>query len=83
MSDRARGLDTDFQSFTGTPRAIRDYEALLTLSYLAQIRDGFAVLPTFQYVMHPGGGADNPTDPAGGQPLRDAAVFGLRTLVKF
>ena len=39
---------------------------------------------TFQYITHPGGGATNPlgvNQP--GKILKDAAVFGLRTVLKF
>ena len=40
--------------------------------------------PNFQYIVHPGGGATNPlASYLPGKPLKDAAVFGLRTVVKF
>jgi porin len=65
------------------PRAIRDCEALLAVTYLAEVRDGWTVHPTFQYIMHPNGGAFDPTEPSGGTPLKNAAVFAVRSITKF
>jgi hypothetical protein len=39
--------------------------------------------PNFQYFEHPGGGATNPLGLNPGKPLKDAAVLGLRTVLKF
>jgi porin len=39
--------------------------------------------PYFQYVFRPSGGAANPLDPTGLAPLRDAAIFGLTTTLKY
>jgi porin len=83
ISNRTSDLDLDFQAFTATPRAIRDYEALLAVTYLAEVRDGWTVHPTFQYVMHPNGGAFDPTESSGGTPLKNAAVFAVRSIMKF
>jgi porin len=56
VSNRARDLDRDYENLGALNRPIRDYEALLSVSYLAEIRTGWTVLPTLQYVIHPGGG---------------------------
>ena len=56
ISDSARALDRDFEVLANDPRPIRDYEPLVTATYLAEIRKGWNVIPTFQYVIHPGGG---------------------------
>ena len=59
-------------------------KALVTAVYQYEVRAGWTLQPNFQYIAHPGGGA---TDPLGvnqpGRVLKDAAVFGLRTVLKF
>jgi porin len=82
ISSAAQALDNDYRILTGNPRPIRDYEGLLTVGYLAEIRPGWTVLPNVQYIIHPGGGYV--LDP-GGVPraVRDALVFGLRSVAKF
>ena len=55
-----------------------------TAVYQYEVRAGFTLQPNFQYITHPGGGATNPlgiNQP--GKVLKDAAVFGLRTVLKF
>jgi porin len=42
------------------------------------MRSARALIPS----LHPGGGALNPLNPAAGR-IPDAAVFGLRTTIKF
>jgi porin len=39
--------------------------------------------PDFQYVIHPGGHAQDPTDPTGRTAINDAVVLGLRATVTF
>jgi porin len=81
ISDRARELDRDFAVLANSPRPVRDYEALVTLSYLAQIRQGWTVLPSFQYIIHPGGG--HVMDGSTAIAVKNAAVFGVRSVLKF
>ena len=83
ISPVARALDQDYALFTGIPRAIRDYEAVFAATYWANIRDGWVIHPSVQYVRHPGGGALNAALPNGGTPLQDAVVLVLRSIVKF
>jgi len=83
ISPAARALDQDYALFTGLPRAIRDYEAVFAATYWANIRDGWVIHPSVQYVLHPGGGAFNPALPSGGTPLKDAIVLALRSITKF
>jgi porin len=81
ISDSARALDRDFQVLAQSNRPVRDHEALLGLSYLAEVRTGWTMHPTLQYVMHPGGGY---VSPAGiPTPVRNAVVLGVRTVLKF
>jgi len=83
VSSRARELDADFRQLNGGQWPVRSSEKLLTAVYQYEIRSGWSLQPNFQYIVHPGGGATNPLGSNPGKPLKDAAVFGLRTTVKF
>jgi porin len=83
VSSRARALDSDFQQFVGASWPTRSFEALATAVYQYEVRPGWTLQPNFQYFVHPGGGATNPLGPNPGRPLKDAAVLGLRTVLKF
>jgi porin len=72
FSDSVRAFDRDQIAFSGVPGNVRDYEANIEFSYVAQIVPGWTVQPDFQYVRHPSGQAG-----------RDAKVLGLRTMVRF
>jgi porin len=62
---------------------MRSFESLATAVYQYEIRPGWTLQPNFQYFVHPGGGATSPTGPNHGKLLKDAAVFGMRTVLKF
>ena len=83
ISRRAQQLDNDYRNFVSPDWPQRSFEGLLTAVYQYQIRDGWTVQPNFQYIIHPGGGATAPSGAFPGQPLKNAAVFGLRTTLKF
>jgi porin len=83
ISDAAQQYNRDEQFFTNAAVPIRDYEAVLELTYQAEIRPGWMLQPTFQYVVHPAGGAVDPNDPSYTKRIKDAAVFGLRTTLNF
>jgi porin len=83
VSSRARDLDADFQRLMGPGWPQRSFESLLTAVYQYEVRAGWTLQPNFQYFVHPGGGATNPLGPNPGRLIRDAAVFGLRTALKF
>jgi porin len=83
ISKRAEQLDNDYRNFAGAPWPQRAFEGLLTAVYQYQVRDGWTLQPNFQYIIHPGGGATSPSGPFPGRPLKNAAVFGLRTTLKF
>jgi porin len=82
ISPSLRALDADASFFTNTALPIRDYEMALELTYQVALVPGWNLQPDFQYIFHPNYGAIDPTNPAVGR-IRDAAVFGLRTAVKF
>ena len=84
VSPWARALDADFQLSNGPNWPTRSYEGLITAVYQYEVRGGWTLQPNVQYIIHPGGGATNPLGTyLPGKPLKDAAVFGLRTVVKF
>jgi porin len=73
ISSAARGLDSDVAFHTGSPTPVRNYEAMLEVSYQAHLRQGWVLQPLIQYVWHPAGTAGIP----------DAVVVGLRTVVTY
>lgn len=72
VSSRVR----DRQVLDGDP-VISDYEAVLELNYSAEIIPGWTIAPDFHYILHPGGGAENPEKP--GTAIEDTIVVGVRT----
>lgn len=75
------GLDQDTIAFTGEPMPIQDYEAALEITYQAEIVPGWTIQPDFQYIFHPGGNVPDPNDPT--QAVKDAVVFGVRTVITY
>jgi porin len=76
ISDDASGFDED----SGLS-VVRDYEAVLEVSYTAQIVPGLTIQPDFQYFWNPGGHAADPDDPT--KAVKDAAVFGVRSTINY
>jgi porin len=83
ISSQARALDRDAVSFSGIDNPIRDYEAVVEVTYQAQITPNWMLQPVFQYVIHPGGNIPNPVSTGTSSPIPNASVFGLRTMVKY
>jgi porin len=83
VSSHAHALDVDFQQLMGPAWPLRRFESLGTAVYQYEVRPGWTLQPNFQYFVHPGGGATDPLGPNPGKLLKDAAVFGLRTVLKF
>lgn len=69
-----------FDALSGSP-LVRDYQAIIEVTYQYAVGPGFSVQPEFQYVFHPG--AHGVSNPADGLPIGDAAVFGLRATVQY
>ncbi|MBV9075984.1 MAG: carbohydrate porin, partial [Methylobacteriaceae bacterium] len=82
ISPRAAALDRDGIVFSGNPGFMRSYEAVLEVTYQAEIVPGWTVQPDFQYIFNPGGGIANPRDPLGRR-IGDAAIFGARTTIRY
>jgi porin len=83
VSDRASDLDRRIRLFTGSPHPVRDYEAVVELTYQYVAAPWWTIQPDLQYVIHPVGGTADLTSAAASQPIRDALVIGMRTAVKF
>jgi porin len=72
FSDSVRAFDRDTVLLTGVPGPIRDYEANLELTYVAEIVPGWTVQPNLQFIWHPNGDA-----------TRNATVIGARSLWRY
>jgi porin len=83
VSPGARALDLDFRSLKGPDWPLRSSEALLTAVYQYEVRAGLTLQPNLQFIKHPGGGATDPLGSAPGKHLKNAAVLGLRSVLKF
>jgi porin len=78
------GLDSDYRNFVSAAWPQRSFEGLFTAVYYQyQVQNGWTVQPNFQYIIHPGGWATSPSGAFPGQPLKNAAAFGIRTTLKF
>ncbi len=78
-----RGVSSETSAFQKSmgDTIIADFEAMLEVSYTAQIVPGFTIQPDFQYFWNPGGHVPDPVDPAKAVP--DAVVLGLRTTINY
>ena len=83
ISDAVRHLDRDARIFAGGVTPIRDYEAVLEFSYVAEIKPGVLLQPLFQYVRHPGAGAVDSHDDTRTNRIKDSGIFGMRMAVAF
>ena len=83
ISPNASLVDQEKAFFSGVPTPIRKYEGLFEMSYQAQVMTGWTLQPDFQYIFRPGGGISSPNDPTGIQSIHNAAVVGLRSIIKF
>jgi porin len=83
ISGAARAFDADLAVFNPDVfQPVRKSEAVLEVTYQAQIAPGWTVQPDFQYIRRPAGGVVNPRSPTGAL-VKDAAVFGVRSAVKY
>ena len=72
FSDTVRAADRDQLAFTAASGPVRDYEANLELTYVAQMTRDWTLQPMMTRVWHPGGEA-----------ARNAFVVGVRSIVRF
>jgi porin len=81
ISRDAVALDQDTLAINGPPYPIRNEEAVLELSYQAQIAPWWILQPDLQYIVHPGGNVPDPNDP--NVTLGNAFIAGIRSTIKF
>jgi porin len=83
IGNAARGLDRDEIRFMGTGGTIRDYEAVLEITYEARIAPWWTLQPDFQLIAHPGGHVAPPSAAFSARPIPNALVLGLRSSIVF
>ena len=83
IGDAARRLDRDEIRFTGTGGTIRDYEAVLEITYEARISPWWTLQPDFQLIAHPGGHVARPLNASSARPIPNALILGLRSSITF
>jgi porin len=81
IGSAARAFDIDGARFIGQSRPVRSGEAVLELTYRAQLTGWLQLQPDFQYVFNPGGGIANSNFPT--RRVGDEAVVGLRATMSF
>jgi porin len=83
ISSSARGFDLDTAFFNPDSfNPIRSSEAMVEVTYQAQIVPGWTVQPDFQYIWRPGGNVLNPRAPVP-EVTKDATIVGLRTTIRY
>jgi porin len=75
-------LDQAQNALAGVAGPVRDYEAVLELTYQYQVIPGFTIQPDLQYVLHPAAGGANPFI-ATPQSVPNALVLGVRASVVY
>lgn len=81
IGNAARALDMDTAAIAGAGYPVRSHEAVLEVTYQAQVTDWWQLQPDFQYVFNPNGGVPNPNAP--GRKTGSAAVFAVRSVIAF
>lgn len=77
---RISGDSADADRAAGSPTPVRDYEAVIEISYKAALAPWWMLQPDVQYVLHPGGTVASPN---GSGAIANAVVLGLRTAIAF
>jgi len=84
VSNRASSLDRDTNNFNGTPGApVRSGETFVEMTYQYLLKPWIILQPDVQYIINPGGGIPDPTDPNPNHRIKNELVLGLRAIVSF
>lgn len=86
IGDAAIDRDKDYNlANPGATRPVRDYEAVIELTYQYAVAPWWTLQPDAQYIIHPAGYAASPTADASlpATAMKDALVLGARTTIKF
>ena len=81
ISPQASALDSALATASGLAIPVRDYEAVIELTYQWKLADKWSVQPDLQYIFHPGGNIPDPLNPRSVIP--NALVFGTRMVMRF
>ena len=81
VSPAAAAFDSDLATALGRPYPVRDYEAVIELTYQWKLAEKWFVQPDLQYIFHPGGNIPNPANPTSVIP--NALVLGTRMVMRF
>lgn len=85
ISDRARDFDRDYNlANPSATRPVRDYEAVLELSYSYVAAPWWTIQPDIQYILHPAANSADPdTDVAlPATAMKNALILGVRTAIQ-
>ena len=83
VSPRVAAYGQDLDAVTKIAAPIRDFEAVFELTYQYQLAKNWTLQPDVQYIVHPGANVADPQVRTGVAPIPNAAVVGLRTILKF
>lgn len=83
ISDAVRARDRDVDVLTGRPFPVRSAETVIEATYQAVLAPGVSVQPNVQYVIRPGAGGGDPRSLDPGPRLKDAAIVGLRGIIRY
>jgi porin len=83
VSPAAAAFDSDLVTALGRPYPVRDYEAVVELTYQWKLAEKWFVQPDLQYIFHPGGNIPNPANPASLSVIPNALVLGTRMVMRF
>jgi porin len=81
VSSAARGLDQDTGTLGGMSIPVRSSETFIEATYQYALTPWWNLQPDVQYIIHPGGGVQDPNDPS--RTIRNEFVIGVRTNVLF
>jgi porin len=81
VSGAAAALDRDQAFFTGMPVPVRTAEHLIEITYQFQATGWWVVQPDLQFILNPGAGIADPSDPA--RRVGDEIVAGVQTKITF
>jgi porin len=79
IGDNARGLDADTGFYGNFFYPVRSSEAMIEMTYQAQLKPWLIVQPDLQYIINLGGGVLNPD----GTLRKNAWVIGVRSSINF
>ena len=82
-SGELRRFDREAIRFTGIDRPVRDYEAVLEVTYRARISPWWILQPDLQLIAHPGGHTAPAFPGSPARPIPNALILGLRSSIAF